>query len=834
MINRKQIFFVLGLVLSATMALAQSPKQEWRSVWFSTVWAIDWPKNSHYTETLQKQDFATYFTKFEALRLNSICFQVRSMCDAMYDSEYEPWSQWLTGTRGGEPTYDPLAYLIEEAHKRGMEVHAWINPYRFASSSTYKNNTATDYPTTHPDWVQFCDAADIYLINPGNPEVRQRIVDVINDILDKYDVDGFIFDDYFYQNGYKNAYDDDFYAQNNPDGLSRGDWRRHQVNLMVQDVYNAIKARKPWCRFGIGPAGVAASSKSVASKYGIDPCPDGSDWQYDGIYSEPVQWYVDRSIDYMAPQVYWPRGDGNNDYAKITPWWYEVAHHFGRHCYISQSLSGLTTTTKNKPMSKVTQSAFDAYEINGQLELNYASAKENAPGMTFFSARDFSAINFTRIVSQDVWTHPAKVPAMTWYVAPQQGLVDNITLTGQQLSWTYSADTVRYGVYAIRKAHRHDADIISSSKYYLGMSYAKSYTLPDSVTAADFDLAVTVIDRYGYEWAPRFKGETKGVKVTPTLVSPANGGGMMLPNDLCWNAVQGAVGYTVQVATDINMTHVLTQAQVYTNRMNTAPFVDLNASGTYYWRVCAQVENAESNWSSVWSYSAHPFAVNTPEDGATEVSHTATFTWENAGASASYWLQISKSDLFIEEDLMLSDTVTGVSTFTVPNNVLGYGKTYYARVMVLGTEIESAVITFTTEKIALEAPNIVSPEDGAVLAYPTIHLVAEDIPNNGYKFEISTKKDFPTRGGVTKRRTTSIGVNYVDFEDMADGLYYAHVSQAGSSTFGATISFTYTKTTGIRDVKVLDSKLPRKVMTSRGVMILREGMLYDLQGKEMK
>lgn len=834
MINRKQIFFLLGLVLSANMVLAQSPKQEWRSVWFSTVWAIDWPRSSHTTESTQKADFDYYFKQFETLRLNSICFQVRSMCDAMYNSAYEPWCQWLTGTRGGVPTYDPLAYLIEQAHKRGMEVHAWINPYRFASNSTYKNNTATDYPTTHPDWVQHCEAAEIYLINPGNPEVRQRIVDVINDILDKYDVDGFIFDDYFYQSGYKDEFDDDFYAQNNPDGLSRGDWRRHQVNLMVQDVYNAIKARKPWCRFGIGPAGVAASDKNVASKYGIAPCPDGSDWQYSGIYSEPVQWYVDRSIDYMAPQVYWPRGDGGNDYAKITPWWYEVAHHFGRHCYVSQSLSGLTTTIKNKPIAKPTQSNFDAYEINGQIELNRTSAKEEAPGMTFFSARDFAENYFTKCVAQNVWTNPAKVPTMTWYAAPKQGLVDNIARAGQQLTWTYTADTVRYGVYAVKKANRNDADIISSSKYYLGMSYAKSYTLPDSITAADYTIAVTVIDRYGNEWAPRFMGESKGATVTPQLTFPANNGGMMLPNYLTWNAIAGAVGYTVQVATDVTMNHVLAQVQVADNRMNTAPYIDLNNLGTYYWRVCAHVANAESNWSSVWSYSAHPFAMFTPADGAENVSHTPTFTWEDAGPGATYIVQIATKSTFLSSEIMVSDTVSATTSLTLPNNTIGYGKTYYVRVLIEGTDIISPVVEFTTETATLEAPELTSPENEGILAYPTIRLVAEDIPNNGYKFELSTKDNFPTRGGVTKRQTTGIGVNYAEFADMADGVYYAHVAQAGSYEFGTTIKFTYTKTTGIEDVKVLDSRLPRKVMTAHGVMILREGRLYDLQGKMMK
>ena len=276
---------------------------------------------------------------FQKAGMNAVFFQVRTMCDAFYQSSYEPWSQWMCGTRGVAPKYDPLTFAVEEAHKRGMELHAWINPYRYASGASTYGKCDNDYSKQHPDWLITC-ADGSTILNPGMPEVKQRIVDVVMDIVNRYDVDGIVFDDYFYVQGMTDAMDQSQYTQYNPKNLSRADWRRDNVNQMVAAVHSAIKAQKPWCKFGIGPAGIAASKQSVADKYGITAISGTEgDWQYDGIYSEPVAWLVAQTIDYISPQVYWTIGSARTDYSLITPWWYSVANKFGRHCYISHSLS---------------------------------------------------------------------------------------------------------------------------------------------------------------------------------------------------------------------------------------------------------------------------------------------------------------------------------------------------------------------------------------------------------------------------------------------------------------------------------------------------------------
>lgn len=256
---------------AGTEAYAADPavKREMRSAWVATVWQLDWPQSTvsstgNTTQiNAQKKQLTTLLDSLARNNMNSICFQVRSRCDAMYNSSYEPWSSDLVSYRGLDPGYDPLAYCIEECHKRGMECHAWINPYRYESQIGQWNGTPKAYRDEHPDWL--LDVKEASILNPALPEVRQRICDVVDEIVRNYDVDGVLFDDYFYLQGIST--EDAAHYQSYKQGggtLSLGDWRRDNVNKMVADVYSTIKKAKPYVRFGISPAGVAATSASVA------------------------------------------------------------------------------------------------------------------------------------------------------------------------------------------------------------------------------------------------------------------------------------------------------------------------------------------------------------------------------------------------------------------------------------------------------------------------------------------------------------------------------------------------------------------------------------------
>ena len=796
------------IVVSTAMAVTPSPKRDFRGAWLSTVWAIDWPSHRDITEEAtksQKVELRNILTNYENCNINACFFQVRGMSDAMYNSKYEPWSQYLTGKRGLAPTYDPFEYVIEEAHKRGIEVHAWINPYRYATSEENYGRLSTDYSTTHPDWLINCGG--IHILNPGLPAVREQIVNIVVDILEKYDVDGIVFDDYFYQNGMMDEYDDELYAKYNPDSLERGDWRRRQVNLMVQDVYNAIKARKPWCRFGISPAGVAASSKAVADKYGITPCPSGSDWQYNQIYAEPVQWLVDQSIDYISPQVYWTIGAAA-DYAKITPWWYMVANQFGRHCYISQSLSSLShTKTMPAKMSEREKAAaatnFYADEISNQIMINHSSAKEGAPGTVFFSSKQIAKTGFIKTIVRDVYTRKALVPVLTWFKPDeQQGLVTNLKREGQTLTWDYAVEGQRYGVYAMPKDRRNDVEALTTTLYYQGLTYSPTYLLDDSI-AADYAVCVTVIDRYGNEYAPRFLGEALVEPIVPTLLFPADGANILLPNYLEWEYIDDAMGYQLEIAYDEQFSDIIAVVPVDTNVFFTQPLVEINGDSVYYWRVSAQVANSESRYSEVRSFTGDLFSVTSPINGEIEVSVTPTITWDFVKEGADYFVEIATSNTFKNAEIVFAESTKNTSV-TIPENVLKYGITHYVRVTATTPDmtVTSATNQFVTADVVMVAPVIIAPVNGGTVGGATVLVKWQDTPNNGFRLEWAKSASFPNRS--KKIKTVDMGVCEYPLTELEEGTWYVRVATIKKdetwTDYSEVVAFTYSLSTDVENV----------------------------------
>ena len=327
----KRTISVFLLLIGFGLVAAQSPKREMRAVWLTTAWQLDWPftnvpaatgSNEEARQTAiaaQKNSLITIFDQLQSTNMNAVFFQVRSMCDALYNSTYEPWSHYVSSVRGADPGWDPLAFAIEEAQKRGMELHAWLNPYRYSTASASHGNLETDYAVAKPEWlIAYNDTTKI--LNPGIPEVTQRISDIVAEIVTKYDVDGIVFDDYFYVNGKTtNPMDQEQFDKYNPKGLVRADWRRANVNNMIKTVYDRIQTIKPYVTFGVGPAGLA---KGGAMAAGVTaPSVSGSDWQYNGIYADPLAWLYEGSIDYISPQIYWSHTSSGNPYGPLSKWW---------------------------------------------------------------------------------------------------------------------------------------------------------------------------------------------------------------------------------------------------------------------------------------------------------------------------------------------------------------------------------------------------------------------------------------------------------------------------------------------------------------------------------
>ncbi|HPW96819.1 MAG TPA: family 10 glycosylhydrolase, partial [Paludibacteraceae bacterium] len=259
MTKRISIFLLLGILSFSTFAL--SPKREFRSTWLATVWHIDWPNiqitttGNTYQINSQKTQMIRMLDSIQNSNLNAIFFQVRNRCDAMYNSAYEPWSTDLVASRGLEPGYDPLQFVIDECHKRGIECHAWLNPYRYSTNEggwTGSNNHPQNYQNTHPDWLLYYTVKNnpYIQLDPANDEVRAQIVNIVADIITKYDVDGIVFDDYFYAYGGTSTQDSASVRKWKPADMNVHDWRRWNINRMVSDVYQKIQSIKPYVRFG--------------------------------------------------------------------------------------------------------------------------------------------------------------------------------------------------------------------------------------------------------------------------------------------------------------------------------------------------------------------------------------------------------------------------------------------------------------------------------------------------------------------------------------------------------------------------------------------------------
>ena len=495
----------LAAVLLAIAALPMSSgvKREVRSVWMATVWALDWPSSTSST-TAQKNEMVKYLDVLQKNNFNAVYFQVRTMSDAFYKSSYEPWSSYLTGTRGKDPGWDPLAFVVEECHKRGMECHAWVNPYRFSTGSNW--STAQDQALKSAGMLLAYTKSDgktTTILNPGLESVRKRIVDVCKEIISNYDVDGLVFDDYFYPEGIpvtSSAGDYDLWQESDA-SMTFGDWRRNNVNQMVADVYNMVQQQKPYVRFGISPAGAACTSAAVAAKHGIDRCPVASDWQYDGIFSDPVAWLEAGTIDYISPQLYWKTNHKTNPFGPMTKWWSYVAKHFGRHHYASHSISFLNSSNTTS----------DWEEIGKQVQFSRDYTENEAPGAVFYSAAYVTGkkqSGFGEWLQVNKFQNKALTPAIDWKKSDLEKVqVSALNKRATVLSWA-GVDNVRYSVYAVPESVNVETlDSNIPAEYLLGVSYKTTYTMPDDKKSG-YNYAVCVLDRYGNEYEPVYYGQS--------------------------------------------------------------------------------------------------------------------------------------------------------------------------------------------------------------------------------------------------------------------------------------------------------------------------------------
>ncbi|MET9884244.1 family 10 glycosylhydrolase [Streptomyces sp. NPDC006430] len=307
---------------------------EFRGMWIASVENVDWPSEAGLTAEAQNEELTDLFDTAVARRLNAVVLQVRPTADSMWPAAREPWSQWLTGEQGEDPGWDPLGTAVAEAHARGLELHAWFNPYRVANHTEPERLAVTHPARLRPEWTVAYNGKLYY--NPGLPEVRTFVQEVMLDAVARYPVDGVHWDDYFYPYPAEGEDfdDDDAYARYGGAFASRADWRRHNTDTLVSEMSARLRVIRPAARFGISPFAIWRNS---------DRDPLGSPTQagvetYDDLYADTRKWVKQGWIDYIVPQAYWQLGHPTADYAKIVPWWAKTVAGTGVALYVGEAL----------------------------------------------------------------------------------------------------------------------------------------------------------------------------------------------------------------------------------------------------------------------------------------------------------------------------------------------------------------------------------------------------------------------------------------------------------------------------------------------------------------
>lgn len=393
------------------------PQKEMRAVWIATVWGIDWPKST--SMDIQKKEYTDMLDRFKELKFNTVFVQVRGMGDAFYNSPFEPWSGNITGTRGIDPGYDVMKFMLDEAHARGIEFHAWINPYRIATRAS----TATVYPNLHSSvpssWVT--DHEKIRIYNPALPEVRQRLADIVKDLIMKYNVDGVHMDDYFYSDPSSagNMVSDESDFQKYKGSMTDVKvWRRDNVDKAIELIYKTIVASKPEVVFSISPA----ASRS---------------YNYNTLYADLPKWTSSGWVDILIPQLYQEIGNSSNPFERNLADWVQfrgkskivIGHGYYK---FGASDGGTAFQNVNQLVSQ-----FDLVRNN-----------QNTVGSAIYSARDVLAnrIGITNKL-KELYAKDVLMPFAGREVAIVPNTPTNLTLSGNDLSWNGIGSNIRYAVY---------------------------------------------------------------------------------------------------------------------------------------------------------------------------------------------------------------------------------------------------------------------------------------------------------------------------------------------------------------------------------------------------
>ncbi len=465
-----------------------APKRQQRGEWIASVVNIDWPSRPGLTPAQQKAELEGWYDEAAERGLNSVVVQVRPTADTFWPSDLEPWSRYLTGTPDGDPGYDPMAFAVEEAHERNLEFHAWFNPYR-VSMNTDRTALAPDSPAAqHPEWV-IAYGGKLYY-DPGLPQVRALTEDVILEVVRRYDIDAVHFDDYFYpypvagqafgDEATFETYGGDFPAT----GKGLADWRRHNTDLLIEELDERIHAAKPWVKFGVSPFAVwrnqATDPEGSATQAGAET--------YDSLYADTRKWVREEWLDYVAPQVYWNIGFTVADYAVLVPWWADQVRGTDVQLYVGQATYKVGTSTQAPQW-------MDPEEMSRHLRFNRDIPEVD--GDVYFSAKDVRAnrLGHMDLLQAEHYAHPALLPVTEGVPgrAPQpvRRLRAERVPEGVSLSWDGTGTS--YAVYRV-EGNRVVACDTADATHLVAVVRDEEF-LDSDVPSGKHSYVVTALDR---------------------------------------------------------------------------------------------------------------------------------------------------------------------------------------------------------------------------------------------------------------------------------------------------------------------------------------------------
>lgn len=699
----------LLLCVAVQQGVSQTPpKREFRAAWVATVTNLDWPTSPGASTASQKAQLTDILNGLQAAGINVVIFQVRPECDALYASTIEPWSYWLTGSQGSAPgpLWDPLQFAVDEAHKRGMELHAWFNPYRAVRSIGSYTQAANHVSVQHPEWILTFSSTKLKILDPGVPGVRTHVARVVADIVRRYDVDGVHADDYFYPYDPIISTEDAATFAAYPRGFSNiGDWRRDNVNLLMKLITDSISVIKPYVKFGMSPFGIW--------KNGVPPGITGLD-AYNEIYGDAIAWLHQRTVDYLTPQLYWKIG-GSQDYNKLMPWWADSCYANNRHFYPGQIFGSYT-----------------AAELPNQLKLDRANAKVG--GQVIFRAALLVAnqLGYADSLKKSYYAYPSLLPTMAWKdvmppYMPRNLRYEKTSPTGPAaLRWDIpitapDGDSAsRYAVYRFDHAPALPGEL-ADARNMLVVVGERQYVPSTPPAGGPYSYVVTALDRNYNESEPS-SVLPLGVPGVPVLASPSNGTPAVPESVLVvWKNSLLASSYHLQGSIDSTFASGL-----FVNDSTITDTVKIvrgyPGQTRAYWRVRARNASGASAYSATFSFVSGVPALATlvsPPNVTVDQPVMLPFKWEKAPAATSYRLQLALNATFTPA---VFDTAGVVDTSIVPP-ALDYFKIYFWRVKAknaVGETDWTAYYRFRTVQISA-----VGKGDGL----PTDYALSQNYPN---------------------------------------------------------------------------------------------------------